>query len=179
MRDYSITVQQLINILDRVQLPVVDEPAGVPTVVRVKRAQQNAVRIELVETEGESLERQPLPELVDQPIVQAVDTVNIFGPGSHESSRKIDYVTRDIVSTHGRVMCVAEQTTDDHFRVVINSGCVKYKKMSQSSETLAWHVAECIIRTLVLHTGDPADHKRIDELIDLFYDRLDGVIDNK
>lgn len=177
MRDYSITVQQLINILDRVQLPIVEEPIGRSTTIRVKKAQQNAVRIELVDTDGESLERQPLPDLVDQPVAQAVDTVNIFGPGTHESSRKIDYVTRDIVSTHGRVMCVAEQTADGHFRVVINSGCVKYKKMSESPETLAWHVAECIIRTLALHTGDPADHKRIDELIDLFYDRLDGVID--
>lgn len=179
MRDYSITVQQLINILDRVQLPVVDEPAGVPTIVRVKKAQQSAVRIELVETDGDNVDRQPVPDLIDQPVAQAIDTVDLFGPGSHDFSKKIDYATRDIVSTHGRVMCVAEQITDDHFRVVINSGCVKYKKMSQSSETLAWHVAECIIRTLVLHTGDPADHKRIDELIDLFYDRLDGVIDGK
>lgn len=176
MRDYSITVQQLINILDRVQLPVVDEPSGEPTVIQVKKAQQSAVRIKLVDTENSSTDAQQMID-IDQPPVQAVDTVNVFGPGSHESSRKIDYVTRDIVATHGRVMCVAEQTADDHFRVVINSGCVKYKKMSRSSETLAWHVAECIIRTLVLHTGDPADHKRIDELIDLFYDRLDGVID--
>lgn len=178
MKDYSITVQQLINILDRVQLPVVDEPSGQPTVIRVKRARQSAVRIKLVDTESDNTDTQQMID-IDQPPAQAVDTVNIFGPGSHESSRKIDYVTRDIVSTHGRVMCVAEQTADDHFRVVINSGCVKYKKMSQTPETLAWHVAECIIRTLVLHTGDPADHKRIDELIDLFYDRLDGVIDGK
>lgn len=177
MRDYSITVQQLINILDRVQLPVVDEPSGQPTVIRVKRAQQSAVKIKLVDAEDENINERQI--LDDKPVSQAVDVVDIFGPGVHESSKKIDYVTRDIVSTHGRVMCVAEQTADDHFRVVINSGCVKYKKMSASPETLAWHVAECIIRTLVIHTGDPADHKRIDELIDLFYDRLDGVIDNK
>lgn len=179
MRNYEITVQQLINILDRVQLPMVQEPAGRPTIIRVNQAQKNAVRIQLVDADTSELVRQSLPEQMDEPVAQAVDTVSIFGPGTRESSRKIDYVTRDIVSTHGRVMCVAEQTADDHFRVVINSGCVKYKKMSKSPETLAWHVAECIIRTLVLHAGDPADHKRIDELIDLFYDRLDGVIDGK
>lgn len=182
MRDYSISVQQLINILDRVQLPVVDEPNNRPTVIQVQKAQQNAVRIELIDTDGDGAQHQSSPDnthVADTPETQAIDMMSMFGPGMHDTSKHVDYTIRDITSTHGRVMCIAEQTRDDHFRVVINSGCVKYKKMSQDDELLAWHVAECIIRTLVLHTGDPADHARIDELIDLFYDRLDGVIDGK
>ena len=174
MKDYEVSIQQLINILDRVQLPDVPEVSGPPMMIRVNQAQKQAIKIVLVGVEDEQQEKQPLPE--QQPQIQ---TEQSFKPGIHESSKNIDYVVRDITKTHGHVMCISEQTEDNHFRVVINSGCVKYKKFSQDQELLAWHVSECIIRTLALHTGDPADHKRIDELIDLFYDRLDGVIDNR
>jgi hypothetical protein len=174
VKDYEISIQQLINILDRVQLPDVPEVAGTPTLIRVNQAQKQAIKISLVGVEGEQREKQPLPEQHLQ-----VQTEQSFKPGIHGSSKNIDYVVRDITKTHGRVMCIAEQTDDSHFRVVINSGCVKYKKVSHDQELLSWHVSECIIRVLALHTGDPADHKRIDELIDLFYDRLDGVIDGE
>lgn len=174
MKDYEVSIQQLINILDRVQLPDVPEVSGNPTVIRVNQAQKQSIRISLVNVEGEQHEKQPVPEQQSQ-----IQPEHTFKPGIHESSKNVDYVIRDITETHGRVMCIAEQTDDNHFRVVINSGYIKYKKSSHDQELLSWHVSECIIRTLALHTGDPADHKRIDELIDLFYDRLDGVIDSE
>lgn len=172
MKDYEISIQQLINILDRVQLPDVPEVLGTPMVIRVNQAEKQAIKIALVGIEGEEQVKQPLPEKQTH-----IQTEQSFKPGIHESSKNVDYVVRDITETHGHVMCISEQTDDSHFRVVINSGCVKYKKFSQDQELLAWHVSECIIRTLALHTGDPADHKRIDELTDLFYDRLDGIVD--
>lgn len=174
MKDYKVSIQQLINILDRVQLPVVDEVAGKPTVIRVNQAQKQAIQIELVNVDVDNeQQKQALPQEVPKKVIEPVD---VFAPGTHPGSKKINYVIRDIVSTHGQVMCISEKTTEGQFRVVVNSGCVKYKIMSENNEHLAWHVSECVIRTLALHSGDPADHKRIDEMINIFYDRLDGVI---
>lgn len=181
MKCYNVTVQQIISILDRVKLPEVQDPSGAPTVIKIDRRKGlHNVIIKLIDPDVSVDTReieyvQPNDEQAKQFDVED----SLLGDSIGSENQHINYVMRDISNTHGRVMCVAEQLDQEDFRVVINSGCVKYKKMSQDDELLAWHVAECIIRTLVLHTGDPADHKRIDELIDLFYDRLDGVIDGK
>ena len=183
MKRYEVTVQQIISILDRVQLPEVVDPAGEPTVIKIDRRKGlHNIIIKLIDPESTKDTRD-----VEYVAPEQSSSVNhkfnlsdtLIGIGTGTDDQYINYTIRDISESHGRVMCVAEQIDTDNFRVVVNSGCVKYKKMSQDDELLAWHVAECIIRTLVLHTGDAADHKRIDELIDLFYDRLDGVIDNK
>ena len=182
MKRYEVTVQQIISILDRVQLPEVVDPAGEPTVIKIDRRKGlHNIIIKLIDPENTKDTRDV--EYVAPESVGVDHKFNLsdtlIGVGSGTEDQYINYTIRDISESHGRVMCVAEHIDDDNFRVVINSGCVKYKKMSQDDELLAWHVAECIIRTLVLHTGDVADHKRIDELIDLFYDQLDGVINGK
>ena len=182
MKRYEVTVQQIISILDRVQLPVVEDPAGQPTVIKIDRRKGlHNVVIKLIDPDNtrDTRDVEYIKQAAESEQYQFNLSDSLLGLGTGVDGQYINYVIRDISESHGRVMCVAEQLDADNFRVVINSGCVKYKKMSRDDELLAWHVAECIIRTLVLHTGDPADHKRIDELIDLFYDRLDGVIDGK
>ena len=181
MKCYNVTVQQIISILDRVKLPEVQDPSGAPTVIKIDRRKGlHNVIIKLIDPDVsvDTREVEYIQQNDEQTKQFDVDD-SLLGDSIGSDNQHINYVIRDISSTHGRVMCVAEQLDQEDFRVVINSGCVKYKKMSQDDELLAWHVAECIIRTLVLHTGDPADHKRIDEVVDLFYDRLDGVIDGR
>jgi len=182
MKRYEVTVQQIISILDRVQLPVVEDPTGQPTVIKIDRRKGlHNIIIKLIDSDDtkDTRDVEYIKQNVESEQYQFNLSDSLLGLGTGVDGQYINYVIRDISESHGRVMCVAEQLDVDNFRVVINSGCVKYKKMSQDDELLAWHVAECIIRTLVLHTVDPADHKQIDELIDLFYDRLDGVIDGK
>lgn len=173
MKQYDITVQQLLNILDRVKLPEVTEIEGTPTTIKIDQSQElHNIRLELINS-GDPVESQT--EIAEQ----RESSKSEFKPGLHELSKKINHVYRDITPTHGKLSAIVEHLDEKTFQIVINTGTIKYQKMSKSKENLAWHVSECIIKSLALHTGDPADHKRIDELIDLFYDRLDGVIDNK
>lgn len=176
---HTITVQQLINILNRVQLPTVHEVDGTPTTIRIDQTRKSHnIQLELINPgEQPTVDSSP-DEPVEEEQHEAV-VLNIFKPGNHENGREVDYVIRDITESHGHVMCISEQTEEDHFRVVINSGCVKYKKIHETQELLSWHIAECIIRTLVLHTEELVDYNRVDELVNLFYDKLDGVIDNR
>ena len=53
MKRYEVTVQQIISILDRVQLPEVVDPAGEPTVIKIDRRKGlHNIIIKLIDTEN-------------------------------------------------------------------------------------------------------------------------------
>lgn len=77
---------------------------------------------------------------------------------------------QDVSSEHGKLASVT-QTDSDRFKIIVNTGTIKFNSIKGNQFLLALHVAECIFREVLYHSTGEVNVQQLDTLIDQFYDQ--------